>query len=296
MGRSCPRAPCLQTRVLPKRIFWAAAEDNWVGIGSFWLFKEQQEPFFLSLFCDSAFSPGSPGEKTVPNSGTWAGTFPRHTYSSPRIPLQRECTKPWNEDGHLHSSLSPPPPLVFGTPGRRPLPRGTDFPRMPRVSRCAPRVTTYVVIPRVKSPVDPVTHIPWNPVIHITHSNLVSHILCGPIRHLDIRPLLLIKLEYISANIVHKVSPVFLLSTHPLAVQNLVTEPAFVISRRAQKDYNVIFVLRKSTCNVDRIIKPKKIIKRLLFIIVSSPLSTSSPLSHIKEPRRSRPESSGHRG
>jgi hypothetical protein len=63
-----------------------------VGIGFFWLYKELQEPSFLSLFWDSASSPGSPGwkgwrsedwmEKMVPFCATWKGIFTHLRYSS----------------------------------------------------------------------------------------------------------------------------------------------------------------------------------------------------------------------
>jgi hypothetical protein len=153
-GRSCPRAPRRQTRALPRRISLATTESDWVGIGSFWLFKELQEPVFLSLFRDSTSSPVSPGEMTVPNRGTWAGTTSRpslpsitHRRSSGRQALRRGTDSPSHPGFHerLRSAprLAPHPASLNPRHALRPATRATPcVPRLAlrRATRTAPHV------------------------------------------------------------------------------------------------------------------------------------------------------------
>jgi hypothetical protein len=102
---------------------------------------------------DSAASPSSPGEKTMPFCATWKGIFAHHP--SPLFPrtLQRECAHLCNVDGdllpqplsyrewvrlcnvgrHLLMSFSPLLSLLPpDTPGSRLIRRGIDSPHEPR--------------------------------------------------------------------------------------------------------------------------------------------------------------------
>jgi hypothetical protein len=134
-----------------------------VEIGSFWLFKELQEPIFLSLLRGLRVSSlATPGPPLPPHStlfplekgsvrATWAGTSSR-----PSLPSYPSCSD---------------------APRGRPIRRESTPPREPRravrphPATCAapraPRPTPRLAPPRLgAAPIGPLFHFPCDPLPH----------------------------------------------------------------------------------------------------------------------------------